>query len=108
MAASKAGAVLAKILGIDLETSTRHQTQELHDHVVNAISPYEPYYEEDPTVKEWLLEQVPTKQGSSRYVKSLFPFTKWILRYNTRWLISDAIAGKHLPGSKPDNLGGYN
>ncbi|KAK1714233.1 sulfate permease [Colletotrichum lupini] len=96
MAASKAGAFLAKILGIDLEASTRHQTQELHDHVVNAISPYEPYYEEDPTVKEWLLEQVPTKEGSARYVKSLFPFTKWILRYNTRWLISDAIAGVTL------------
>ncbi|WYZ45019.1 hypothetical protein EsH8_VIII_000335 [Colletotrichum jinshuiense] len=93
MAASKAGAVLAKILGIDLEASTRHQTQELHNHIASTISPHEPYYEEDPTVKEWLLEQVPTKEGSTRYVKSLFPFTNWILRYNTRWLISDAIAG---------------
>lgn len=94
MAASKAGSLVAKVLGIDLEVSTRHQTRELHEHVTNDISPYDPYYEEDPTVKEWLLEHVPTKDGSVRYVKSLFPFTRWILRYNTRWLISDAIAGK--------------
>ncbi|CAI0641646.1 unnamed protein product [Colletotrichum noveboracense] len=84
MAASKAGSLVAKVLGIDLEASTRHQTRELHEHVTNDISPYEPYYEEDPTVKEWLLEHVPTKDGSVRYVKSLFPFTRWILRYNTR------------------------
>ncbi|KAK2011536.1 sulfate permease [Colletotrichum eremochloae] len=93
MAAGKAGAVLAKILGIDLEASTRHQTKELYEHVAKTISPHEPYYEEDPTVKEWLLEHVPTKEGAARYVKSLFPFTTWIFRYNTRWLISDAIAG---------------
>ncbi|EFQ30560.1 sulfate permease [Colletotrichum graminicola M1.001] len=96
MAAGKAGAVLAKILGIDLEASTRHQTRELREHVANTISPHEPYYEEDPTVKEWLLEHVPTKEGSARYVKSLFPFTTWIFRYNTRWLVSDAIAGVTL------------
>ncbi|KAK6220157.1 sulfate permease 2 [Colletotrichum tabaci] len=96
MAASKAGTALAKVLGIDLEASTRHQTRELHEHVTDAISPYEPYYEQDPTVNEWLLEHVPTRDASARYVKSLFPFTKWILRYNTRWLVSDAIAGVTL------------
>nr|XP_036588688.1 sulfate permease [Colletotrichum truncatum]KAF6800062.1 sulfate permease [Colletotrichum truncatum] len=96
MAPNKAWAVVAKVLGIDLEASTRHQTKELHEHVAKNISPYEPYYEEDPTVKEWLLEHVPTKDGSIRYAKSLFPFTKWILRYNTRWLMSDAIAGVTL------------
>ncbi|GKT47495.1 sulfate permease 2 [Colletotrichum spaethianum] len=96
MAASKAGAVLAKILGIDLEASNRHQTPELHEHIAKTISPYKPYYEEDPTVKEWLLEHVPTKNGSARYLKSLFPFTTWIFRYNARWLISDAIAGVTL------------
>ncbi|KAF6825638.1 sulfate permease 2 [Colletotrichum plurivorum] len=90
---SKAGSLAAKVLGIDLEASTRHQTQQLHDYLARSISPHEPYYEEDPTVKEWLLEHVPTKDGSARYVKSLFPFTKWIFRYNTRWLVSDAIAG---------------
>ncbi|KAK2055542.1 sulfate permease [Colletotrichum caudatum] len=96
MAAGKAGAVLAKILGIDLEASARHRTRELHEHAAETISPHEPYYEEDPTVREWLLEHVPTKEGSARYVKSLFPFTTWILRYNTRWLMSDAIAGVTL------------
>ncbi|KAK1593845.1 sulfate permease [Colletotrichum navitas] len=96
MAAGKSGAMLAKILGIELEASARHQTREVHEHVAQAISPHEPYYEEDPTVKEWLLEHVPTKEGSVRYVKSLFPFTTWIFRYNTRWLVSDAIAGVTL------------
>ncbi|KAF6832248.1 sulfate permease 2 [Colletotrichum musicola] len=90
---SKAGSLAAKVLGIDLEASTRHQTQQLHGHLARSIYPHEPYYEEDPTVKEWLMEHVPTKDGSVRYVKSLFPFTKWIFRYNTRWLVSDAIAG---------------
>ncbi|KAJ0158610.1 Sulfate permease 2 [Colletotrichum tanaceti] len=94
----KAGAALglARVLGIDLEASTRHQTRELHEHVAGAIAPYEPYYEQDPTVNEWLLEHVPTRDASARYVKSLFPFAKWILRYNTRWLVSDAIAGVTL------------
>ncbi|GKT85703.1 LOW QUALITY PROTEIN: sulfate permease 2 [Colletotrichum tofieldiae] len=92
MTTSQVGTALAKILGIDLKASTRHQTQELHEHIAETISPHEPYYEEDPTVKEWLLEHVPTKSGSARYVRSLFPFTTWILRYNTRWLVSDAIA----------------
>ncbi|KAK2026582.1 sulfate permease [Colletotrichum zoysiae] len=96
MAAGKAGAVLAKVLGIDIEASTRHQTKELRERVAKTISPHEPYYEEDPTVKEWLLEHVPTREGSARYVKSLFPFTTWILRYNTRWLVSDTIAGVTL------------
>lgn len=95
-ASSKAGSFAAKVLGIDLDASTRHQTQELDEHLVRSISPHEPYYEEDPTVKEWLLEHVPTKDGSVRYVKSLFPFTKWIFRYNTRWLVSDVIAGKNV------------
>lgn len=95
-ALSRAGSLAAKVLGIDLEASTRHQTQQLHDHLARSISPHEPYYEEDPTVTEWLLEHVPTKDGSVRYVKSLFPFTRWIFRYNTRWLVSDAIAGKDL------------
>ncbi|KAK1984724.1 sulfate permease [Colletotrichum cereale] len=96
MAAGRAGAVLARILAIDLEASTRHQTKELHEHLAKAVSPHEPYYEEDPTVREWLLDHVPTKEGSARYAKSLFPFATWIVRYNTRWLISDAIAGLTL------------
>ncbi|TDZ37390.1 Sulfate permease 2 [Colletotrichum spinosum] len=94
MAANTVGSVAAKVLGIDPDASKRHHTQESNSHVSDRISPYEPYYEEDPTVKEWLMEQVPTKDGSVRYFKSLFPFTRWILRYNTRWLVSDAIAGK--------------
>ncbi|KZL84509.1 sulfate permease [Colletotrichum incanum] len=96
MTTSNVGTALAKMLGIDLKASTRHHTQELHEHIAKTISPYEPYYEEEPTVKEWLSEHVPTKSGSARYVRSIFPFTTWVLRYNTRWLVSDAIAGVTL------------
>lgn len=58
-----------------------------------AISPLDPYFEEDPTVKEWLLEHRPTAAGAARYLKSFFPFVQWIGRYNLRWLTGDVIGG---------------
>ncbi|KAL8414331.1 hypothetical protein RB594_005525 [Gaeumannomyces avenae] len=58
-----------------------------------TISPLDAYFEEDPTVKEWLLEHRPTAAGAARYFKSFFPFVEWIGRYNLRWLTGDVIGG---------------
>lgn len=44
--------------------------------------------------KDWLKEVFShPQQKFFNYLDSLFPFTKWILSYNTQWLIGDVIAG---------------
>jgi len=52
------------------------------------------YVEEEPSIKQWLLGLRPTKDGTKKYIGSIFPFTTWLPRYNLTWLLGDAIAGK--------------
>ncbi|KAF3055774.1 Sulfate permease 2 [Daldinia childiae] len=58
-----------------------------------AIYPFEPFIEQIPTTKEWVLEQFSNQVNPISYLRSLFPFIGWVRRYNTRWLIADLIAG---------------
>ncbi|KAL2135721.1 hypothetical protein VTI74DRAFT_7238 [Chaetomium olivicolor] len=51
------------------------------------------YIEEEPSVREVLLELFPTVPGVVRYLKELFPFLGWIFHYNLTWLLGDFIAG---------------
>lgn len=53
-----------------------------------------PFYEKEPTVLEWLLQLVPTRNGAAKYLHSLFPSALWVRRYNARWLLGDMIAGE--------------
>lgn len=57
------------------------------------IMQLDPFFEEDPTVKEWLLEHRPTFAGTLRYLTGLFPFVRWIGNYNLQWLTGDVIGG---------------
>lgn len=59
-----------------------------------------PYVEEEPSIKQWFLSMRPTRNGTSKYIRSIFPFTTWITRYNLTWLLGDGIAGKNELSSK--------
>ncbi|KAJ4138619.1 hypothetical protein NW768_002469 [Fusarium equiseti] len=51
------------------------------------------FFEAEPTVAEELKQCIPTKEGTLRYLTSLFPCFGWLPRYNWRWLVGDSIAG---------------
>ena len=90
---TKVGHGLAKVLGIKL-----NYRNPLGDLVTRGESAYsvdtaDTYVEEEPRTIEWLQSVTPTGRTAVNYVHNLFPFTKWILRYNTQWLIGDLIAG---------------
>lgn len=51
------------------------------------------YVEEEPSSVDWLRELVPTNQQVVQYFINLFPFWRWISRYNLQWLIGDLVAG---------------
>src|ERR1700728_3633036 len=90
---TKIGHALAKVLGIKL-----NYRNPLGDAVTRGESAYsidtaDTYVEEEPTTLEWLYDVMPTRRTAVNYIQNLFPFTKWILRYNSQWLIGDLIAG---------------
>lgn len=51
------------------------------------------YVEDEPSAIDWIRELVPERSFYLRYLRSLFPFTTWIMRYNVQWLIGDLVAG---------------
>ncbi|KAL2373820.1 hypothetical protein RJ035_003251 [Blastomyces gilchristii] len=51
------------------------------------------YVEEEPSSADWLRELLPTGQQVVEYFINLFPFLRWITRYNLQWLIGDLVAG---------------
>ncbi|KAH7045132.1 sulfate transporter family-domain-containing protein [Macrophomina phaseolina] len=83
------GRALAKPLGIDPDY--RHEPDK-HEYAP-LPSDVQPYFEDEPTAKEWLLQFTPSRAGAFRYIKSLFPFWNWIFHYNLQWLTGDIIAG---------------
>lgn len=97
---TKIGHGLAKILGIDLhyrsETGSERVTR---GESVFSVDSADDYVEQEPTVREWLHEVIPSNQELLEYFYSLFPFVHWITRYNLQWLIGDLVAGMnyHFP-----------
>lgn len=89
----KIGSSAARLLGI--EPDERHQQipTNLAGRATEAISPLDPYFEQEPTVNEWIRDQIPSRHDILPYILSFFPFTTWIGRYNARWLLGDVIAG---------------
>lgn len=80
-----------KVLKIDRRQRYRRQPRELVDRAREAVT--HPFLEEEPTVREWLRSFAPTRHGAAKYLRSLFPSSRWLPRYNRRWLLGDAIAG---------------
>ena len=90
---TKVGHGLARVLGIKLNYRNPQGDQVTRGESTYSVDTADTYVEEEPTTLEWLHDVMPNGQGAVDYVRSLFPFTKWILRYNTQWLIGDLIAG---------------
>ena len=90
---TKLGHGIAKVLRLKL-----NERQAQDDALTRGESTYsqstgETYVEEEPRSIEWIEELVPNKRQARQYFINLFPFTKWILRYNLVWLAGDLVAG---------------
>ncbi|TGJ84702.1 hypothetical protein E0Z10_g4074 [Xylaria hypoxylon] len=95
MADNKFGRGLAKVVGIDIDERSKAEPSALLQSAASSLQSrsIDPYYETEPTVKEYLLEHRPTLAGFGQYLYSLFPFLQWIFHYNLTWLLGDVIAG---------------
>lgn len=91
---TKIGHGLAKVLGIDLhyrsETGSDRVTR---GESVFSVTSADTYTEDEPTTAEWLRDITPSGQDVAEYFINLFPFLRWITRYNVQWLIGDLVAG---------------
>jgi sodium-independent sulfate anion transporter 11 len=90
---TKTGHILAKVLGIKLNERQAQDEALTRGESTYSLDTAETYVEDEPRTAEWLHELVPTAQDCQNYIRNLFPFTKWILRYNVQWLIGDLVAG---------------
>jgi len=91
---TKIGHGLAKALGIKLEYRNELDEEIRRGESVFSIQTAGTYVEEEPRSADWMLEQIPDGEQMKHYVISLFPFLKWIGRYNLQWLTGDLVAGK--------------
>ncbi|QSS61543.1 sulfate permease [Histoplasma capsulatum] len=57
------------------------------------------YVEQEPSSADWLRELVPTGQQVVQYFTNLFPFLRWITRYNLQWLIGITVGAVVVPQS---------
>ena len=88
--------VKKRVLHIDPEERYSRQPKDLEQRAKDAVA--NTYIEEEPSIREWGRQLIPTRDGFANYIRGLFPSATWIGRYNLHWLAGDAIAGKfHLP-----------
>ena len=94
---TKIGHTLAKGLGIKLPP----QDDAAADPVTRGESTFSvgtldtsPYQELEPSSGEWIREHTPSFSDIGLYFYNLFPFLRWIGRYNAQWLLGDLIAGR--------------
>jgi len=91
---TKVGHGLAKVLGIKLDYRQEMQADKItRGESVFSVSSADTFVEAEPTVWEWFRDVTPTKSGMVTYGRNLFPFTRWIGRYNLQWLYGDLVAG---------------
>lgn len=87
--------MVRKIFGIDTNERYEYQPIELENCGREALGSAgaDIFFEQEPTVAEWLREAAPTTKDVGDFFLGLFPPIKWLPRYNARWLLGDAIAG---------------
>ena len=92
---TKVGHGLAKVLGIKLDyrNPTSAPKGVTRGESAYSVQSADSYVEDEPSAFAWCREQVPSGKQLGAYFISLFPFLKWIHRYNFQWLIGDLIAG---------------
>lgn len=94
MSENKVGRGLAKAVGIDIDYRRNDEPKDFIDSAAASIRPVaDPYYEEEPTLREVVHSILPTGESTLSYLRSLFPFLSWIFHYNLTWAFGDFIAG---------------
>lgn len=95
---SKVGSALAKGLGIKvayrdpLGATSDPVTRGESAFSVGTVDTYS-YNEPEPTSIEWIREVTPSFREFTQYLINLFPFLRWIGRYNMQWFMGDLVAG---------------
>ncbi|KIX04210.1 uncharacterized protein Z518_07764 [Rhinocladiella mackenziei CBS 650.93] len=90
---TKIGHGLSKFLRIKLNERQAQKDAVTRGESAYSVSTADTYVEEEPTTIEWLGDLIPSGAAMGSYIRDIFPFTKWILRYNVQWLIGDLVAG---------------
>ncbi|KAG9758139.1 sulfate permease, partial [Aureobasidium melanogenum] len=91
---AQVGHGLAKVLGIKLDYRHEVEAEKItRGESVFSVSSADTFVEAEPTVWEWFREVTPSGSDMVTYVHNLFPFTRWIGRYNLQWLSGDLVAG---------------
>lgn len=90
---TKIGHGLAKVLGIKLNYRDELGQGLSRGESVYSVSSADSYLEEEPRTIDWLREITPSGQAWLNYGRGLFPFTRWVTRYNAQWLAGDLVAG---------------
>jgi len=91
---SQLGHGLAKVLGIKLDYRQEMEAEKItRGESVFSVSSADTFVEAEPTVYEWFSEITPSRSDMMNYTRNLFPFTRWIGRYNLQWLAGDLVAG---------------
>ncbi|KAH8654964.1 sulfate transporter family-domain-containing protein [Tricladium varicosporioides] len=83
--------VKKRVLHIDPDERYSRQPKDLEKRAKDAVT--QTYIEEEPNIREWAQQLIPTRDGFANYMRSLFPSATWIGRYNLHWLMGDTIAG---------------
>ena len=91
---TKIGHGVARILQLNLDERQQQREAALtRGESAYSSDTADTYVEEEPRSIDWIRELFPTKKDAATYGRNLFPFTKWILRYNLQWLAGDLVAG---------------
>jgi len=89
---AKLGRGLAKGLGIKVD-QFNGPTGVTRGESTYSVSSADTYVEEEPRTIDYLQEHIPSRSDIATYCRNLFPFTRWITRYNLQWLAGDLVAG---------------
>ncbi|KAL2397055.1 Sulfate permease 2 [Exophiala dermatitidis] len=90
---SQIGRGVAKVLRINLDERQAQKDAVTRGESTYSVSTADTYVEDEPSTLDWFKEVIPTGSELRTYVRNLFPFTRWILRYNNQWLMGDLVAG---------------
>ena len=91
---AQVGHGLAKVLGIKLDYRQEMAAEKItRGESVFSVSSADTFVEAEPTVWEWFRDVTPSGSDMVTYGRNLFPFTRWIGRYNLQWFYGDLVAG---------------
>jgi sodium-independent sulfate anion transporter 11 len=90
---TKVGHALAKGLGIKLNYRNPTNEKLTRGESTFSVGSADSYIEDEPRVADWFKSVIPGRKAVVQYFIDLFPFLKWITRYNAQWFMGDLVAG---------------